>query len=309
MYKKSCILFKPQFQLHILSSDSGGRGGSTSTGNSGGARGSDGRGRLSDGGSTGDHGWAGDSVGKRVVDVNEDTGVGRRIQLGGDNTRRGLGATTSDTQVEALHVVLRAVLGMSAMESDHFMAKNIVTGGDIGRDLHEPGVIVLNELVVSPEAGDFGVIDKPDPGNLEELEGGLVDGRATGVVATGGEVVDHRSVMGLRPFGPLEVDAVTGGDCREALRVGSVDVTDHVVGGEEVRFDEAVGRVGGTPGDYGGRLSHVGERVDIPALEGNAVDDDIGDMPVAGDVVGQEGEQGGFGETIHAGNGPGSCSW
>lgn len=71
------------------------------------------------------------------------------------------------------------------------MTQDVVPGGNGLGDLYHPGVVVLDELVVAPCAGDFGAIDESDAVDLEELEGGLVDCCAG--VAARGEVVDYWS--------------------------------------------------------------------------------------------------------------------
>lgn len=77
------------------------------------------------------------------------------------------------------------------MKGDDLVAQDVVTRRDGGGDLDHPGVVVLNELIVTPGSRDGRVVDEADGVDLEELERCLVDGRA--VVAAIGEVGDHRT--------------------------------------------------------------------------------------------------------------------
>ena len=86
-----------------------------------------------------------------------------------------------------------------------------------------------------------------------------------------------------------------------ALGVGCVLVADDVGGAVVLGCEEAVARVWGRPGCYGGRIGHVWEAADVEALVGDAVDDDVGDMAVSSDLGGREqcGEEGSFLDVIH----------
>lgn len=272
-------------------SGSGGSGGSRSGGSnggigktseSGGGSGDGGAGLLDVDGAL-DESRAGDGVAAHgPVDVEEDAFVVRGVERGALNTGGILSAGAGDLEVEALGVVLGAVGLVGGMECDDLVAEDVEAGGDVLGNLDEPAVAVLNELVGTPLAGGGGTVDKADLVDLEELEGGLVNGLAAGGAAVG-EVVDHRTVVRLGPGVPLDGNLVTGLDNGMALGVGRVAVADDIGRGESIGSDKAVVGVASCPANDNRGVGHVGEAVDLITLVRVTVDDNVGNVTVGGD--------------------------
>lgn len=278
-----------------------GHGSSAGGGGSGGGSGSDGAGAANDGsagggdsgGSLGDGDGAavgsraGDGVsGQGGVDVDEDAILSGSVELGTLDTG-GSGSTgTGDLEVEALGVVLGAILLLSAVESDELVTEDVVAGGDGGRDLDHPAVVVVDQLVSTPGAGDLGVADETDTVDLEELQIGLVDGLAAAVAAR--QVVQDGTVVGVGPGGPLDVDLLTGTDDNVGLGVCGVLVADDVRVAVGIGRDETVAGVGGRPGGDLRGVGLVGEDADVETLVVDTVDDEVGDVTVGSDLGGRQ---------------------
>lgn len=255
---------------------SGGRG----SGGSGGGRvtGSGSRSRSRAGTST-VQSRARDLVARVVtaVDVVLDTGVGGSVQGGTDNTLRGVGATASDGNVQALGVVLGTVLGTSTVESDGLVAEDVVAGGEGGRDGDGPGVVVGNHLVGSPAVGVASLVD------LDPLESRLVGVSAVGSAL--GNVGDHGTDVAGGPVGPLEVDLSAGldggrgGGCLGVLVADDVSLTVGVGGNEAV-----VEVLSGPSGGGGSLLALLGHVVvgEVVTLGVDTVNFDTGDGAVGG---------------------------
>ena len=64
-----------------------------------------------------------------------------------------LGSASSDLDVEALRVVLRAVLGARAVHGNDLVAEDVVAGCQARRDRGGPGVVVGNEVCRGPDLG------------------------------------------------------------------------------------------------------------------------------------------------------------
>lgn len=266
-----------------------GRGGSSGANSEGGAGRGNGRGGLGDScsgssveGRTGD--WV---AGDGLVDVEDDAITGGGIELGSNDTSGLVGTITVDLQVEARGVVLSTTLSAGGVESDQLVTEDIVSWGNRLGDFDEPGVVVLDQLIVTPDTGDARAINNTDTIDLEELKGGLVNRGTVGLAA--GKVVNNRAMVRFGPWGPLKADAVSGVDLDVALTSGSVLVADDVGGRVVIRGKRAVASVGSGPGGYsGGIFAHVGERVDIKSLIVDAVDHNVADMAVGSDLGGRE---------------------
>lgn len=269
----------------------GGSGGSSAETGDGGSGASDGGAGLRDVDGALDESRARDGVGGHgAVDVEEDAGVVGGVELGALDAGGLVGAGAGDLDVEALGVVLGAVGVVGAVEGDDLVAQDVEAGSNVGRDLDEPAVAVLDELVGAPLAGGGGAVDEADLVDLEELESGLVDGLAAGGAAVG-EVVDHGTVVGLGPGVPLDGDLVTSRDNSMAFGVGRVTVADDISRGESIRSNEAVVRVFGGPANDDRRVGLVRKAEDIITLVRVTVDDNVGNMTV-GRNRGRTGEDG-----------------
>ncbi len=197
--------------------------------------------------------WTRDAVaGERVVDVDEDTGVVGFVQLHARGAGSELvGAGARDLEVDALRVILRAILLVRRMQRDDLVTKDVVARGHGLGDRDGPAVVGGDELIGCPFAGLVRVIEHALGRNLVEFQGGLVGGGAFAVAV--GEVVDDRAVMGLGPSGPLELDGGAGGHGGVELSRGGAFVADDVWVREVARIDVTgvfVSR--DRPGDQGG---------------------------------------------------------
>ena len=272
--------------LRSRSSSSRGRGGGGScssrrTGDGGGGR-RDGRRALGDAGRTGDQSGARDGVrSERAVDVEENTFVLRGVESGALDAGGGGAPAARHLKVEALRVVLRAVLLAGAVQGDDLVAEDVEAGGDAGRDLDEPGVVVGDQLVRRPGARSVGAVDETDLVDLEELERVLVDRLAAGG-ATACEIVDDGALVGLGPCVPLNEDAVSGWYDGVALGVGGIPVANDVAGSKGLGTYEAVVGVGRSPAGHDGGVAHIREDVGQEAAIRVTVDDEVGDMAVCG---------------------------
>lgn len=246
------------------------------------------------------HSRAGDGVtGRAVVEIEDNTLLGRLVQLSSEGTLRELRAGTRDLEVEALGVVLSTVLLTSGVESNDLVTENVRTGLDVLGNLDEPAVVVGNQLVrgISTRVTR---LDKTSLVDLEELEGLLVDGLTAGRTARGQHVND-RSLVALGPRVPLDVDLVTGLDLGVALGILSIAVADDVAGAEGIRGDETVIGSGGGPGDEGLWCLVVGSRASIVAVVDSASNVDRGNVTVGSNAhgTGNGGEKSLGGERRH----------
>ena len=270
-----------------LSGGGGGGRGSRGGGSRGGGHGGSGGGRVA-GARAGTRARAGarlvqsragDLVGGVVaaVDVVLDAGVGGGVQGGSQDTLRLVGTSAGDLDVEALGVVLGAVLGAGAVQGDGLVAEDVVSGGEAGRHGHGPGVVVGDHLVGGPAVGEASLV------NLDPLEGALVGVGAVGSAL--GDVGQHGTDVAFGPLGPLEVDLAAGLDGGGGLGGLCVLVADDVGGGVGVRGNEAVVEVlGGPSGGVGGGLALLSLVVvgEVVTLGVDAVGDDAGDGAVGG---------------------------
>lgn len=283
-------------------SSSGGGGGSRNngTGDGSGSR-NDGRGALDDRSNTIDQLGAGDGVaGEGAVNVEADTLIAGSVERGSLNTR-GAGITRAgDGDVEALRIILSTVEITSAVEGNDLMTENVVSRGNIGGNLNHPAVIVGNELVGGPLSWGISTINQAGLGDLEELERGLVNSLASLRTAVG-EVVDDGTVVALGPSIPLNKDLVTSGNNGMGTGVFGVLMTDDVGVGEVLGTNEAVVGVGGSPGSNLRRILGVREYIDVVALVGGAVDDNVLDVAMGSNrsSTGKGGEKSLGGERRH----------
>jgi hypothetical protein len=74
----------------------------------------------------------------RLVDVDQDTWVVVLVELSSGNTVRLVGSIAGDLEVDALRVVLSAVLVHCGVKGDDFVAEDVVARSDAGGDLDGP---------------------------------------------------------------------------------------------------------------------------------------------------------------------------
>lgn len=104
----------------------------------------------------------------------------------------GAGLAIVDSKVETEGVVLGTFRLAGRMEGDDLVAENVVSGGDIRRNLSCPLEAVLDEDVGGPGAGN-GRVKASSFSNLEEGERPLINGIAA-VIRASGEVIDDGSL-------------------------------------------------------------------------------------------------------------------
>lgn len=155
--------------------------------------------------------WAWDDVlGDSAVDVEQDSRVSVLVKRCALDTSwlRGSGARHLD--VDALWVVLRTVELTGRVQGDDFVAENVLAWRDVGGDLQDVGIVILDQLVCGPDTRSIAPINQTLLGDLEEVELRLVDTCA--IAVAGGEVVDYGSLVGFGPWCPLELDGAAGVD-------------------------------------------------------------------------------------------------
>jgi hypothetical protein len=223
----------------VVGRGSGGRGGRGSRGGGrGGGRG--GRGglggglRAGAGGGAAEEGGTGDLVAAVVaVDADLDAGVVGRVELVCGGAGGGLGTGASDLDVDALRVVLGAVLLACRVQGNDLVAENVLAGGNRLGDLDGPSEVVGDELLGGPLATvETGLVD------LEEAQ---VRGLGGGRVVDLGEVVDDGAVVGRGPGVPGHVDGSAGRNLCDFGTSGRILVTGDLGGiGVHAGLDEAL---------------------------------------------------------------------
>lgn len=126
------------------------------------------------------------------VEIKENTRVVRGHEIYPKSTSWGGAAAAHDLKIEALGVVLGPIGVSTAVEGDDLVAENVVSGGDIRRNLSCPLEAVLDEDVGGPGAGN-GRVKASSFSNLEEGERPLINGIAA-VIRASGEVIDDGSL-------------------------------------------------------------------------------------------------------------------
>lgn len=192
------------------------------------------------------------------------------------------GAAASNLKVEAVRVVLSTVGITARVKGNYLVAENIMAGLDASGDLGSPLKPILEQNIIGPEARDS-VIDASSFGDLEELEGRLVD-EVAAVVGARSEIVNDGAMMGFGPCAPLEGDGISCLNRRIPPGVFTTPFADHIGITEVGGLDEAIVRVGRTPADHNGGRIHVRIAVHIVARVRNFVDDDIIDVTVSGNT-------------------------
>jgi hypothetical protein len=122
------------------------------------------------------------------------------------------------------------------VKSDHLVTENVVSWGEGGWDGDGPGHVVGHELIGSPGSWGSGVVDDTLLGDLEELEGGFVDGST--VTGALGHVVDDWSLVGFWPCVPFHSDGSSSGNGGAQLCVGGISVADDIASAESGWSDE-----------------------------------------------------------------------
>jgi len=185
--------------------------------------------------------WAGHSVaGDARVDGDKDARVGRFIEARSRDPSRGGAARTRNLEADTLRVVLRAVGGGSGVESNDLVAQDVAAGRQARGDLDLPGEgrRGVDEVVSRPGAWRAGVVDETARVDLEEVERcGAGRSAAAGAL---GHVVDHGTVVAVRPSVPHKRDGVSGVDRDlSATRLCAL-VASNVRGAVGVRGDETI---------------------------------------------------------------------
>lgn len=141
------------------------------------------------------------------------------------------------------------------MQGNDLVTENIVTSGDGAGDSHSGAVVGSNELVTCPCTGDVSVVDQTGLGDLEKLEGCLVDHGAVAIAVS--HVGNDRAVVALGPVSPLQLDRATGLDLGGDRTRSGFLVANNV--GASVARAVDVAEVGGlfTPSNVRRHLGHV----------------------------------------------------
>jgi hypothetical protein len=168
----------------------------------------------------------------------------------------------------------------SGVQGNDLVTENIVARGDAAGDGNSVAVVVADEVVGSPGAGNVAVIDKTGFVDLEELQRGLVHGSAVTVAVS--KVCDDWTVVRLGPLSPLKLNIATSLDRGREGSVLGILVADNVTARVGGTVDEAV--VGGIlkPTDVVGEGVLVVVCVDDESTVIGAVNDSTGHITVAG---------------------------
>jgi hypothetical protein len=124
------------------------------------------------------------------------------------------------------------------VQSNDLVTENVAARGDAAGDGNSVAVVVADEVVGSPGAGNVAVVDKTGLVDLEELQRGLVHGSA--VTAAVSEVCDNRAVVRLGPLGPLQLNLATSLDRGREGTVFGILVADNITARVGGAVDEAV---------------------------------------------------------------------
>jgi hypothetical protein len=184
-----------------------------------------------------------------------------------------------------LRVVLGAIGIPGRVQSDNLVTEDVVTGRDAAGDSDSAAVVVADQVVRSPGTRDAAVIDETSLVDLEELQSGLVDGRAVAIAV--GQVGDDRAVVRLGPLTPLQLDATTGLDgSRDGTRLSTL-VADDVRRGVRRAVNEA--QVGSSvrPTNSLGRAALVGVLSNEITTVVGTINNSTGHITVASDQSGR----------------------
>lgn len=196
---------------------------------------------------------------QRSVNIDQNPLVARRVEAFTWRARGTVRPRASNFQIDALRIILSAVLCARRVQCNNLMAEHVVARLDRAGDRHSPAVVVGNQLVRRPGPRHIGVVDQARLIDLEEFERRLVDCGA--VTVAFGQVVNHRAVVAVRPGGPLELDFAAGSNGRRECAWSAVLVADDVWLGVFAAVDEAqVGGRGGPSDDRWG-VGLIGELV------------------------------------------------
>jgi hypothetical protein len=177
------------------------------------------------------------------------------------------------------------------VQSDDLVAEHVVASLDGAGDSNRPTVVVAPQVVGGPGART----DETSLIDLEELQGGLVDGRAVAIAV--GQVGDNGAVVALSPLAPLQLDAATSLDRSRDGTGPGILVADDVRRG--VRRTVNVAQVGGSvrPGNSRGRAAHVGVLANQISTIVGTVDNGASHVTVASNQSGRgEDNTGNLGE-------------
>lgn len=123
-------------------------------------------------------GGTGNLVALGAGEIGHDTGVSGGVKLASRGPLWGSSAGARDLEVDALGVVLGAILLGSRVQGDDLVTENILAGSNAVWNSDGPGVVVLDELGGSPFA-----VFVSRRSDLEELEVRRLGGR--GIVDLG----------------------------------------------------------------------------------------------------------------------------
>jgi hypothetical protein len=171
------------------------------------------------------------------------------------------------------------------VESNNLVAEDVVTGLNAAGDGDSAAVVIADQVVGGPGAGNGGVINEATLVDLEELQGGLVDRGAVAIAV--GQVGNDGAMVRLGPFSPLELDAATGLD-RGGDGTGlSTLVADDVR--RSIRRAVDVTQVSGSigPANGVGRAGLVGVLSNQISTVVGTVDNGTGDVTVTSDQSGR----------------------
>lgn len=204
--------------------------------------------------------WSRNNIGRQgLIDVDQDTWVGWGVEFFTSSTSGIGGTASSDLQVDALRVVLGSVCVLGRVKSDDFVAQDIVSRCDSGRDFYSPAVVGGDELVGSPCSWDGVVVDQTTFLYLDKVQLCLVHGRAVAIAV--GEIADNGTVVASGPCSPLELDSASCGNWSRNRTGYGIPVADDVCTGVLSGIDESQVCCSGCPPNDSWRVGLVRELV------------------------------------------------
>ena len=158
------------------------------------------------------------------------------------------------------------------MQSDDFVAEDVVAGRDALGDRDSPAVVVGDQLVGSPGAWGSCIVDKPTGADLEKLELRLVNVSAAPRAL--GQIIQNGAVMAVGPWRPLQFDDIASGNFGRGAGWSGVQMTNNVFRCVVVWVDEAIAQVlRNGPADHDRWRIHILEAWAVAFIE-LASDDD-----------------------------------
>lgn len=154
--------------------------------------------------------------------------------------RKRISTVAGDLQQDTVWIGLRLVQLRSSHQGQDLVTEDIPSRRNRRWDGDGVAVVVLSELVSSPEAGVAvrrAHADLADFGDFVKCKLCLVNFGAIAIAI--GEVVQDRAFVALGPGGPLKMDVISSNDFQRLRTRGGANVADNVRIGEFIGSNES----------------------------------------------------------------------